>query len=372
MSIELFSIIENFALRGKPISVEPFGSGHINDTYKITTSEADSPDYILQRINHAVFPDIPGLMRNMHRVTRHIRQKLEKAGEQDIDRRVLTVVPRRNGDLYYRDDSGNYWRMLLYIAGGKTYDIVENPEKAYQGGRAFGRFQALLSDFPPPPLAETIPDFHNIEKRFQTFWRVVRKDALGRAGRAADEIEMVRSRAEEMTLRHKLKQTGKIPLRITHNDTKFNNILFDGNDNVLCILDLDTVMPGLVHYDFGDAIRTCANTGAEDEKDLDKVSLDMRLFEAYARGFLEETADFLLPIETEHLAFSAKLFAYSQALRFLTDYIDGDHYYKIHFPEHNLQRTRAQFKLLQSMEEQYGKMEEIIQELIYRNNGVVE
>ena len=363
MQTNLFDVVKQFSIRGMPQTIESFGSGHINDTFKVVNSVPAYPDYVLQRINHYIFPDIPGLMQNMERVTRYIRKKLRQAGEEDPDRHVLKVVPAKDDKLFYKDKNGNYWRTVLYIPGGKTYDIVDSPEKAYQGGRAFGRFQALLSDFPPPPLAETIPDFHNIEKRLQTFRRVVENDPLGRAVKVKDEINMVSTRVEEMMTLHKLGQAGEIPLRITHNDTKFNNILFDEKDNVLCILDLDTVMPGFVHYDFGDAIRTCANTGAEDDKNLQRVSLDIRLFKAYAEGFLEETADFLQPIEIEYLAFSAKLFAYSQALRFLTDYIDGDRYYKIHFPEHNLQRTRAQFKLLQSMEKQYGEMKEIIKRI---------
>ena len=357
-------IVEHFAITGRPQAIEPLGSGHINDTYKVTTAEQESPDYVLQRVNHVIFPDIPGLMRNMVRVTRHIRDKMEQAGEQDINRRVLTVIPCKDGRLFYKDEIGNYWRMLLFITGGKTYDIVDSPQKAYRGGRAFGRFQAQLSDFPPPPLVETIPNFHDIERRLQTFWAVVQADPLGRVSAVQDEIEIVRNRTEEMTTLHKLGQAGKIPLRITHNDTKFNNILFDENDQVLCILDLDTVMPGFIHYDFGDAIRTCANTGAEDEKDLNEVSLDIKLFEAYARGFIEETGEFLEPLETEYLAFSAKLFAFAQGLRFLTDFINGDRYYKIHFEKHNLQRTRAQFKLLRSMEKQYDVMKEIIQKIL--------
>ncbi len=363
MPQNLFAIAQQFNLEGNPARIKPFGSGHINDTFKVTTAGADRPDYILQRINDTVFPDVAGLMNNMDRVTRHIRHKLEEAGERDIDRRVLTLIPGRDGALFYKDAQGGYWRMLLFISGGKTYDIVNSPEKAYQGGRAFGRFQAQLSDFPPPPLKETIPDFHNLEKRLQTFERTVQADPVKRAGQVKEEIEMIRHRADEMSVLHRLGLAGKIPRRITHNDTKFNNILFDADDRVLCILDLDTVMPGFVHFDFGDAIRTCANTGAEDEKDLTKVSMDIKLFEAYARGFLEETGSFLLPLEIEYLAFSAKLFAYAQALRFLTDYIDGDHYYKIHFPEHNLQRTRAQLKLLQSMEEQYEDMKKIIKKM---------
>ncbi len=363
MEDKINSIVEKFDICGTYAGGGSYGNGHINETLLIKTAEKECDDYILQKVNHYVFRDVEGLMQNMQRVTEHIRSKLKLDAQADIKRNVITIIPAKDGKLFYKDESGGYWRILLFIDGGHSYDIVDSPQKAYMGGRAFGNFQKLLSDFPPPPLVETIPDFHNIEMRLQTFFRTVEEDPQGRAAEVKEEISHVEKRQDEMKTIYNLGKAGKIPLRITHNDTKFNNILFDDRDNVLCILDLDTVMPGYIHYDFGDAIRTGANTGAEDDEDLSRVSLDINLFKAYAQGFLEETHSFLNQHEIDNLAFSAKLFAFSQALRFLTDYIAGDVYYKIHYAKHNLQRTKAQFALLFSMEEQYEEMRKIIEEI---------
>jgi len=362
MKDNIKSIIDHFHICGTYNDGKSYGSGHINETFLIKTKEAECDDYILQKVNHHVFQNVVGLMQNMERVTVHIRNKLTQNPDADIKREVITIIPAKDGKLFYKDENGDYWRVLLFIDGGHSYDIVDSPQKAYTGGRAFGNFQKLLSDFPPPPLMETIPNLHNIEMRLQTFFQTIKDDPQGRVKEVREEITYVEERKEEMKTIYNLGKEGKIPLRITHNDTKFNNILFDDNDNVLCILDLDTVMPGYIHFDFGDAIRSGANTGAEDDKDLSRVSLDIDLFEAYAKGFLEETRHFLNRHEIDHLAFSAKLFAFSQSLRFLTDYIAGDTYYKIHYPKHNLQRTKAQFALLFSMEKQYGKMQEIIKQ----------
>ncbi len=363
MNERIESIVEKFSICGTYGEGKPFGNGHINETFLIKTKEADCDDYILQKVNHYVFRNVEGLMRNMQRVTDHIRNKLKEDPQADIKRNVITIIPAKDDTLFYKDKQGEYWRILLFIDGGHSYDIVDSPQKAYMGGRAFGNFQKMLSDFPPPPLVETIPNFHNIEMRLQTFFQVVKDDPKGRVKEVKDEIADVEKRKEEMKTLYNLGKEGKIPMRITHNDTKFNNILFDNDDNVLCILDLDTVMPGYIHFDFGDAIRSGANTGAEDDKDLSRVSMNIDLFKAYSRGFLEETHDFLNDYEIDNLAFSAKLFAFSQALRFLTDYIAGDVYYKIHYPHHNLQRTKAQFALLFSMEKQYDEMRAIIDKI---------
>ena len=363
MENKIKSIVNRFEICGTYDSGEVFGNGHINETFLIKTKEADCDDYILQKVNHYVFRNVEGLMENMRRVTNHIRNKLKSDPQADIKRNVISIIPAKDGKLYYKDETGDYWRILLFIGGGHSYDIVDSPQKAYMGGRAFGNFQKLLSDFPPPPLVETIPNFHNIEMRLQTFFKTVQDDPEGRVSEVKEEIGYVEERQEEMKTIYNLGNEGKIPLRITHNDTKFNNILFDDEDKVLCILDLDTVMPGYIHYDFGDAIRTGANTGAEDDENLARVSLNIDLFKAYAQGFLEETHHFLNQYEIDNLAFSAKLFAFSQALRFLTDYIAGDVYYKIHHPKHNLQRTKAQFALLFSMEKQYDEMRLIISKI---------
>lgn len=359
MNYDLKKLMQNFQINGSFESGAPYGTGHINDTFKIITREKDMPDYILQRVNHNVFKNVPALMQNINRVTKHIRSKLLEIPGSDPERQGLTLISS-NDRVYYRDDSGNFWRVYIFISDNQSYDIVDSPEKAYEGGKAFGQFQAMLADLPGEPLNETIPDFHNISKRLDTFYDTLKKDPQNRASLVKDELFFVKTRAEEMKKIHKLGDEGKIPLRITHNDTKFNNVLLDKNDKNLCVIDLDTVMPGYIHFDFGDSIRTTTNTGAEDEKDLSLVNMDINLYEAYTKGFLEETGKFMNKCEIDNLAFAGKLFPFIIGLRFLTDYIDGDNYFKIHHEHHNLQRTRAQFKLLKSMEDQFEEMKTIV------------
>lgn len=363
MDYDLKSIIKNFKVQGTFLDARPFGSGHIHDTFLIRTVEEDADDYLLQRINHYVFKNVDHLMSNIERVTKHIQKKLSLISGSKAARECLTFIPAKDEKYYYQDSSGNYWRVCIFIDHSFSYDVVESPEKAYAGGRAFGKFLSFLADLSPDSLYETIPDFHNVEYRLDKFHQAVKKDTVQRIRDAPQEIEFVAAREEEMKCIIRLGREGEIPKRVTHNDTKFNNILFDDAGHVLCVTDLDTVMPGYIHYDFGDAIRTTTNTGAEDEQDLSKVSMDIQLFEAFSRGFLEETRAFLTKTEIEYLAFSGKLLAFTIGLRFLTDFIDGDKYFKIHRPGHNLQRARAQFKLLQSMEEQYEAMKAIIKEL---------
>jgi len=355
------TIVANFQIQGSYLSGEPYGSGHINDTYRIETKENECYNYILQRVNHHVFKDVPGLMENVVRVTEHIRTKLEAVPGANPNREVLTVIPTLDGMSYYIDDGGNFWRMYIFIWDNISYDRVDSPEQAFEGGKMFGRFQSQLADLPGKPLNETIPNFHNIVWRLDTFEQTLEKNPVERANLIRQEIEFVRARAEEMKTILKLGEQGLIPSRITHNDTKFNNVLLDQQDKGLCVIDLDTVMPGYVHYDFGDSIRTTTNRGNEDDKDLSQVEMDINLFEGYAKGFLQETKDTLNQTEIDHLAFSGKLFPYIIGLRFITDYVDGDNYFKIHHEHHNLQRARAQFKLLTSMERQFQHMQEIIQ-----------
>jgi Ser/Thr protein kinase RdoA (MazF antagonist) len=356
-------IIRPFALEGRVVASGVYGSGHINDTFLLRTRESDPHDYLLQRINHSVFRDVAGLQENIERVTTHIRTKLASVAGADPDREVLTLVRCRDESTFSRDDEGSYWRVYLFIEGAHSYDIVDSPAKAFEGGRAFGRFQAMLSDLPGPPLHETIPRFHDIDFRLDNFRDALRRDPLGRAAAVRAEIDFVERRAEEMKTIKKLGAAGLIPLRVTHNDTKFNNVLLDGNGRALCVTDLDTVMNGYVHYDFGDSIRTSANTGAEDEADLSKVSMDLGLFEAYARGFLGETGAFLNPVEIDHLAFSGRFLTFIIGLRFFTDHLDGDRYFKIHAGGHNLRRAQAQFRLLRSMEEQDEAVRAVIARL---------
>jgi Ser/Thr protein kinase RdoA (MazF antagonist) len=361
MNYDLAAIVKNFEIEGDYNSGNLYGSGHINDTFLIDTSHGR---YLLQRVNHHVFKNVPQLMHNIERVTNHIKNKLKKHGESNIRaQQCLTFFPTQKGKLYHQDEQENYWRMTVFIENSHAYDIVESQQQAFDGGKAFGRFQAMLSDFNAGLLHESIPFFHNVRKRLQTFAGSLKKDALGRSQIARNEVELVEARGEEMQCILRLGEQGKIPLRVTHNDTKFNNILFDPDENVICVIDLDTVMPGYVHYDFGDAIRTGTNTAAEDEPDLNKVSMNIALYEAFTRGFLEETASFMTDIEVDYLAFSAKLLTFIMGLRFLTDFIDGDIYYKISYPEQNIARARAQFKLLASMDTQYQEMREIVKNI---------
>ena len=364
MEHDLKDLFECFDADGIYLTGEPFGSGHIHETFHIITAEQDKDDYILQKLNNKVFRNIPELQENIERVTVHLRKKISSIPGSDIKRESLRMVPAKDGKSWITDSYGNFWRMFIFITDHRTYDIVDSPGKAFEGGKAIGRFQALLADLPGKPLHDTIPFFHDVEKRIENFFRTLKADPAGRVKETAAETDFMIKRSGDMKIIHKLGREGKIPVRITHNDTKFNNILFDGNDKSLCIIDLDTVMPGYFHSDFGDAIRTGANVSPEDEKDLSRVKMDIILFEAYARGYLSETRNTLNDVEKEYLAFAPLLMTYEQALRFFTDYIDGDTYYKIHHEHHNLQRTRAQMKLLESMEEQYGAMKRIIEGLV--------
>ena len=364
MSNNLKDIFDCFTADGTYLKGEPFGSGHIHDTFRVETAEKEKDDYILQRLNNRIFKNIPELQNNIERVTVHLKNKLTAIPGSNIKRECLSLIPAKDGKSWITDNSGSFWRMYIFISDHRSYNIVDNPDKAFEGGKAIGRFQAMLADLPGDPLYETIPFFHDIERRLETFKRTVKEDPSGRVAVVGNEIKFVLQRADEMKVILRLGKEGKIPVRITHNDTKFNNILLDENDKALCVIDLDTVMPGYIHYDFGDAIRTAANIAAEDEKELSKVKMDITLFDAYATGYLSETRDTLNSVEKDYLAFAPRLITYTIAVRFLTDYIDGDHYFKIHHENHNLQRARAQFRLVESMEEQYDSMKMIISNLI--------
>ena len=352
----LHEVASQFQGKGDVREVKPLGKGHINDSYRVVMGEQA---YVLQRINHHIFKNVEQLQQNIARVTGHIRKKLEGSGVTDIERHVLTLVPTIDGALYHRDHRGDYWRMMLFIAESKSYDEI-NPELARRAGEAFGAFQLMLADLPGEPLFETIPDFHNMEVRLQSFRESVDADRAGRLNEVACLVAEIEARADEMCKAERMHREEILPKRTNHCDTKVNNILFDLNDEVLCVVDLDTVMPGYVLSDFGDFIRTGANSGAEDDRNLDNVSLDLEIFEGYANGYLQKASSFLTEVEIEHLAFGAKLLTYMQTVRFFTDYLDGDTYYKIAYPDHNLVRTKAQFKLLQSMEEHYVEMQRIV------------
>jgi len=356
-------IVAQFSIQGDLTDIVAFGNGHINDTYLVTTT-AITPGYILQRKNHQVFKDVPGMMDNIVRVGNHIRAKLINAGIQDVDRRVITHIPTDSGSYYFQDDNGNFWTLCMKIENSKSIDIIENPHQAWLTGKAFGQFQNHLADLPTPPLHETIVDFHNIEFRYLNFRKALEINYNNRSALVQKEIDFALAHETEMHTLLNAQRSGLIPMRITHNDTKINNILFDENDEVLCVIDLDTVMPGLVHFDFGDAIRTGASTAAEDETDLNKITINLTLFEAFTQGFLEETKSVLTSAEIGLLPHSAKFMTFIMGLRFLTDYLEGDVYYKIKHAEHNLQRARAQFRLVAEIGKHEAEMKEIVAGLV--------
>ena len=354
---DLLSIVSHFQLKGTTGTVNPLGSGLINDTYKVTTVEADAPDYVLQRVNHAIFRDVDMLQGNIEAVTRHIRKKLEQQGEADIERKVLHFLPTDTGRTYWHDGE-NYWRMMVFIPRAKTYETV-NPEYSYYAGSAFGHFQAMLADI-PDTLGETIPDFHNMEFRLKQLREAVAADAAGRVKEVRPLLDELEKRADEMCKAERLHREGRLPKRVCHCDTKVNNMMFDEDGTVLCVIDLDTVMPSFIFSDYGDFLRSAANTGLEDDPNLTNVNFNMDIFRAFTKGYLESARSFLLPIEIENLPYAAALFPYMQCVRFLADYINGDTYYKIRYPEHNLVRAKAQFKLLQSAEEHTPEMKSFI------------
>ena len=339
---ELIAIAGRFIDPSIIEDITPLGNGLINDTYKIMVS--DQPKYVLQRINNAVFTDVEMLQNNIEAVTSHIRQKYERQGVADINRRVLHFLKADTGKTYVVEDD-KYWRVMDFIADSYTYEAV-TPGYAFCAGRSFGDFESLLTDL-DTPIGEIIPDFHNIEFRLKQLDEAVAKDRVGmmREVEVQNYVYRIRAVADEMCLGERLYREGKLPKRICHCDTKVNNMLFDKDGNVLCIIDLDTIMPSFVFSDFGDFLRSAANTGAEDDPDLDNIHFNMEIFKSFAEGYLEGTKFFLLPIEKENLPYAATLFPYMQAVRFLTDYINGNTYYKIQYPTHNMVRTRAQWKL---------------------------
>lgn len=357
----LFNIAQNFCIEGKISEIKPLGEGFINDTLIVTTESDDTPNYILQRKNKNIFKDIPAMMDNIAKVTAHLKAKVTANGGDPM-REAMTVIPTTDGKLYYKDENEDFWAVSLFINDTLSYQQANTPELAYQGGKGIGLFQSMLSDF-KAPLSDILPGFHNIRFRFKQWDETLAKDPVGRKSELAEEISWIESRREEMLKFWELVENGTIPTRVTHNDTKINNILFTPDGNVLCVIDLDTVLASTCLNDFGDAIRSYTNTGLEDDPNLDNVSMDIAMFKGYAEGYLSETKSFLTPVEKDYLAFSAKYITYEQVLRFLMDYIDGDNYYKIKSPDHNLIRTRAQYKLLQSIEEQYSQMCEIVNSL---------
>lgn len=361
----LQSVGRNFLIDGEFQEAHRIKIGHINETFAVTYHEGGRPvRYIHQTLNTSVFKEPVALMGNVLQVTEHIRKRLALEGVGDLDRRALRVIPARDGKPFHIDADGRFWRTFLFVERVRTYEAAETPEQAYQAGLAFGHFQSLLSDLSSRDLAVTIPDFHHTRKRFQKLQAAVAKDEVNRAMLAAKEIRFAFDQEEMVDSLLNAHARGEIPERVTHNDTKFNNVMLDlQTGEAMCVVDLDTVMPGLVLYDFGDMVRTTTSRTAEDETYLDRVELEMPLFEQLARGYVESTRSFLTPREKSYLVLSGALITFTIGIRFLTDYLEGDHYFRVHRQDHNLDRCRKQFKLVQSIQTKRSQMESLIQSL---------
>jgi Ser/Thr protein kinase RdoA (MazF antagonist) len=336
---EITFVLKAFGFVAETTVLESFGSGHINDTFKLTDG---NESYILQRINHLIFTDVEGLMANMQVVTQHLLQQRDSLLS-------FEVLPTKDNELYYLSEEGNYWRMITLIPEARSFDRVQNTEMAYQGGKGYGMFLKALHDFPVDELVETLPDFHNARFRIAQFEEAVANNKANRLVEVTDLVNTLLARKEEMMQLQVLREKGELPLRVTHNDTKINNILFDHKLKPLAVVDLDTVMPGLAHYDFGDAIRTFTNPADEDEQDLSKVQFKLDYYHAFAEGYLSETKDILTPTEIKYLPLAAQYIVYEQCIRFLGDYLNGDSYYKTQYDKHNLVRAKVQFALLEGM-----------------------
>ena len=354
------AVAHKFHIPGRFFSAIRYGSGHINDSYCVIFDQDGVPvRNIVQRINRNVFTNPAALMENIQRVTAHLASRV--SGLPDASRRTLTLIPARDGKVWHLDQDGNYWRAYRFIENATTYDSVKSTDHAFQAAKAYGEFQKFLIDLPGPRLHDAIPDFHNTPRRLTDFEQSIAGDVAGRAILAKPEIEFALTRN---SIADKISDPN-LPERIVHNDTKFNNVMIDEHTGEgICVIDLDTVMPGLTMHDFGDMVRTATSPGVEeDERDLAKVNMQFSMFEALVRGYLESTSDFLTSSEKEHLVFAGKLITYEQGIRFLTDYLSGDRYYKVHRVGHNLDRCRTQFRLLESIEQQEERMHRLVQSL---------
>ncbi|MBL9191187.1 MAG: aminoglycoside phosphotransferase family protein [Opitutaceae bacterium] len=352
-----------FVIHGRYVAGAPHGSGHINDTYAVQFDQAGvRVRYLLQRINHRIFKDVPGLMENIRRVCEHSQTRVSSGSGPADSRRSLVLVPTRDGQACHRDDTGSWWRCFLFIEGARTHDVIESPAQAREGARAFGAFQALLADLPGKRLHETIPQFHHTRRRFDVLRAAIDADPRNRAARARAEIGFALGQERIVDVLLDLQARGEIPERVTHNDTKLNNVMIDDRTGEgLCVVDLDTVMPGLALYDFGDMVRSATNAAAEDDPDPARVQARLPVFAALVEGYLATAGAFLNAAERAHLVFSGRLITYEIGIRFLTDFLEGDVYFKTRHPEHNLDRARNQFALVHSLEAQQAVMESMVQ-----------
>jgi Ser/Thr protein kinase RdoA (MazF antagonist) len=366
MNIEERTLLQRvggqFCIEGHFVEAHRVKVGHINETFAVTYQEGDRPvRYVHQTLNTSVFRQPVPLMNNVLQVTEHLRQQLQQRGMGDLDRRALRVIPSRDGRPFHVDDQGRFWRTFLFVERVRTYEAVETPLQAYQAGLAFGQFQELLSDLPCRDLAVTIPDFHHTRKRFTRLQEAIARDECNRAASAAKELAFALRQEPMVDTLLAAHARGEIPERTTHNDTKFNNVMLDvESGEAMCVVDLDTVMPGLVLYDFGDMVRTTTSRTAEDETYLDRVEMEMPLFKELVRGYLEATRRFLTPAEKKYLVLSGALITFTIGIRFLTDYLEGDTYFRVHRPDHNLDRCRKQFKLVDSIQRQSDAMQKLV------------
>jgi Ser/Thr protein kinase RdoA (MazF antagonist) len=355
-------ILSQFQIEGTLLAINRYGSGHINSTFLVQIEQNNGvvQQFILQRINAFVFTEPEKVMANIERITPHLRQKIVQVGGNP-NREALTFIPTKNGRFYHKTSTGDYWRLELFIDNAKTYQQAPSLSHYYEAAHAYGRFQAMLADFPIDQLHETIPDFHHTGKRLVGLETAVAQDKVHRATSVTPEINFLLERAEMALILTTFQESGQIPLRVTHNDTKLDNVMIDTQTGKgICVIDLDTVMPGIALFDFADAVRSSTNLAAEDEPDTSLVTFDMEIYEQLAHGFLDATRHYLSPLEIDHLAFAACLITYEQAMRFLTDYLNGDIYYQTSHPQQNLHRTRTQIKLLQLMETNQAGMSTII------------
>lgn len=356
----LFEITSKFKCHVDVSTLQSYGTGHINDTYRLKNLVSEEYDYLLQKINHEVFKNVPKLMENMCRVIAHLKKHLLNSGSGNPEKEVMTLVATKEGPYFYQDSNGDYWRMCHFLKNTKTYDVVETEQQAYEGGKAFGKFQAMLCDLSPDLMYEVIPDFHHMGKRLEQLAEARAQDAVGRVALVTEELETIDASAGSMSFFQQDEQLLTLPRRVIHYDTKFNNVLLNLEDRAQCVIDMDTVMAGYVAYDFGDAIRTIINRTTEDDKELSNIKLNIPLFKAYTKGYMEEARQFINEWELRSLIKGVLLLPYMQAVRFLTDYINGDRYYKTASADHNLQRTRAQLQLFKELLEHSESIENSI------------
>ena len=363
--------LEAISFDGDIVNVKSFGSGIINDTFLVVCKNNNKEDkYILQKINHSIFKNVEKLMENYCNVCDYLKEVV-KNNHGDIDRQTITVIPTKEGKSFFKDSLGNYWRAIKFISNTITYDILESENDFYKAGKAFGEFQNMLSEYKAETLYESIPNFHNTKERYKSFINAIERNKANRLDNVINEVNFIIERKSDTSILVDLLQKGKLPLRVTHNDTKISNILMDAKTKEgICVIDLDTIMPGLSLYDFGDAIRSGATHVSEDEKDLNKVFIDLEFFEAFTKGFLEGTANSLTEKEIELLPMAVKIITLEQGIRFLTDYLNGDVYYKTNYNDQNLDRTRTQLKLVKDIEEKLNEMKNIVNKCL--SNNIVE